>query len=144
MYDNEPFDDYIRSILGYPNTNNMYMPENNNNNYNGYNSYSNYSANNMSGNQDLEQYYPEIYKIIYPMIQKRCSIVTGNITVELIEEMTNEIYSSVEVTNEINVNINVQNDASNNRIERAKTILRNIYNILGKRENIGNMKNHHI
>ena len=42
MYNNEPFDDYIRSILGYPNTNNTYIPENNNN----YNSYYNYSANN--------------------------------------------------------------------------------------------------
>ena len=114
MYNNEPFDDYIRSILGYPNINNTYTPENNN-----YNSYYNYSANNTvdtNNNNEIEECYPEIYKIIYPMIQNRCKRITEPLTKDLIENITNEIYSSIEVTNEINIdNVNIasQNEVNN-------------------------------
>ena len=114
MYNNEPFDDYIRSILGYPNINNTYTPENNN-----YNSYYNYSAKNTvdtNNNQEIEECYPEIYRIIYPMIQNRCKRITEPLTKDLIENITNEIYSSIEVTNEINIdNVNIasQNEVNN-------------------------------
>ena len=50
MYNNEPIDDYIRSILGYPNVNN-----NDNNMY--YNQMSNMNTyNNLNNNPILEEY----------------------------------------------------------------------------------------
>lgn len=108
MYQNESFDDYIRSILGYPNTNNMYI---------GSTPRQNEMAYENIDNSDLEACYPEIYKIIYPMISQRCARVTGTVTKEMVESMTDEIYSAIEVNNEINVNINLQNEVTNNRNE---------------------------
>ena len=104
MYNNESFDDYIRSILGYQNMNNMYI-QNNSNNYN-------LSNNNR---EELENCYPEIYKIVYPMISQRCSTMSQPVTRETVENMTDEIYSAIEVNSEINLNINLQNKTTGNR-----------------------------
>lgn len=113
MYQNESFDDYIRSILGYPNPNTMYMQ--------------NYPAEfprmNQPTNQnpELEKCYPEIYKILYPMITKKCSQISEPVTSELVDSMTDEIYSAIEVNNEINVNINLQNSVTNHRTQNQAT-----------------------
>ncbi len=105
MY-NETYEEYIRSILGYPNTVDTYqsMPTNN--------------ISSMS-TQELESCYPEIYKVVYPMINKACSTNTRPITSELIDELTNEIYLSIESDNEINVTINLNNEISNNNENRS-------------------------
>lgn len=108
MYNNESFDDYIRSILGYPNASNMYM-----NNISEDNTMS-YVAN---SDENLEDCYPEIYRIVYPMISQRCSRITEPVTREMVENMTDEIYSAIEVNNEINLNINLQKEVTNNRNE---------------------------
>jgi len=101
MYENESFDDYIRNILGYPNTSNMM-------------NMGNFSQNNnvatTSSNLELERCYPEIYKVVYPMILQRCSKISQPVTDEMIEGITNEIYLAIDVNNEINVNINLQNE----------------------------------
>ena len=128
----QSYDDYIRSILGYP-------MQNHQNNY-----YDTYEANYRNEpNLNLEQYYPEIYKIIYPMIQKACALNTRGITEETIENMVDDIYSSIESDNVINVNINLQNPenrnisktaASNSNLkkEKKKTVKKN-----EKKENRG-------
>ena len=132
MYSNEPIDDYIRSILGYPNVN-----SNDNNMY--YSQMSNMNTyNNLNNNPILEECYPEIYRIVYPMITKRCSTAQGNITPDLVEDMTNEIYQAVEANNnEINVNINLQNDVqnSNNRNEIKNVPKSNVKKEETKEEN---------
>lgn len=46
--------------------------------------------------QELEKCYPEIYQIVYPMVQKACAENRGEITRELIDKLTDEIYSAVE------------------------------------------------
>lgn len=112
MYQNESIDDYIRSILGYPNTNTMYI-DNNQMDYS--------MMNQQSGrNQDLERCYPEIYRIVYPMITTRCSRITEPVTSELIDNMTDEIYSAIEVDNEVQVNINLQNTTTNSTVNRPE------------------------
>ena len=95
MY-NETYQEYIRSILGYPTTKNF------ENTYN----YS-YMQND---NIDIEKYYPEIYKLINPMICKKCNENNLPITKELIENMTNDIYFAIESDNQININITLQNN----------------------------------
>ena len=118
MY-NETYDNYIRSILGYPTRNQFeqynYEPQE-------YQEYRNPTFNtniNISGNNvELENSYPEIYKIVYPMVTKKCDNMRGEtITRDDIENMTDEIYSAIEVNSEINLNINLQNKTTGNRQE---------------------------
>ena len=69
---------------------------------------------------DLEECYPEIYKIIYPMVQKACD---GNMRAnskEEIEQMTDEIYSAIEDSNQINVNIHLGNTISTSNTNRSQ------------------------
>lgn len=111
MYDNQ-YEEYIRSVLGYPSTANM------NQNQMYQNEYPNPSQINMRN--DLEECYPEIYKIIYPMVQKACD---GNMRAnsrEEIEQMTDEIYSAIEDNNQINVNINLGNTISTTNMNRTQ------------------------
>ena len=103
MYDNQ-YEEYIRSVLGYPSTANM------NQNQMYQNEYPNPSQTSMRN--DLEAFYPEIYKIIYPMVQKACDGNMGANSREEIEQMTDEIYSAIEDNNQINLNINLGNTVS--------------------------------
>lgn len=78
------YEEYMRSVLGYQpanydNSNNINMEEISN-----------------RQTQELESCYPDIYRIVYPMVQKACSQNTQIITRELVDSMTNEIYFSVE------------------------------------------------
>lgn len=88
MY-NGSYDDYIRSILGYPNVNDNYERE-----YEYEDTY-NYRTN------DLEEYYPEIYGIVYPMVSKVCDGCSEPISRNVIENMTDEVYSAVEASTEM-------------------------------------------
>lgn len=90
MYD-ETYEKYIRSILGYPTYTNNF-----NSNYMAQQTYVN---NNQ--NIQIEDCYPEIYKIIYPMIKTRCANQTLPINSETIDQMTEEIYSAMETEKEI-------------------------------------------
>lgn len=111
----ETYEDYIRSILGYPNLNNNCMENN---------TYQNMPVMQQTKEEmtELEGCYPEIYKVVYPMVNKACSTNTKPITRELIEELTNEIYQSVENDNEINVTINLKNEVSGVPNHRSNTM----------------------
>ena len=109
MY-NETYDEYIRSILGYPVRNQFDQFNQGQQEYQGYQEYRNPTFNtniNISGNNvELENSYPEIYKIVYPMITKKCENVReSNITKDDIENTTDEIYYALESKNETQVNI---------------------------------------
>lgn len=102
MY-NETYEEYIRSILGYPNYGTTYQQQP---------MATNYERNDP--NAEIENCYPEIYKVVYPMICKACSNNNRPITPDLIDELTNEIYLSIENDNEINVTINLTNEVGGN------------------------------
>ena len=59
---------------------------------------------------DIENMYPEIYKIIYPMIQKACMQNNKPITKEVLDEMTSDIYNNIEANNIVNLNIDIVNN----------------------------------
>ena len=123
MY-NETYDDYIRSILGYPTRNQFEQYNLEQQEYQGYQEYRNPTFNtniNISGNNvELENSYPEIYKIVYPMISKKCNNMReSNITKDDIENMTDEIYYALENQNETRVNINLSNDVSSAKTSNA-------------------------
>lgn len=113
MY-NETYDEYIRSILGYPPMR----------------TYNNYQDNNDQNisyetreNTDLEKCYPEIYKIVYPMITKKCNNVRSTLTNDDIENMTDEIFYALEERNETRLNINLTNDVRTTaQYDKTKTV----------------------
>ncbi|MDO5011852.1 MAG: hypothetical protein Q4E31_13575, partial [Intestinibacter bartlettii] len=102
------YEDYMRSVLGYQGINNY--PNTYNMNYDNYERYDSYTMPTMAPMasnqpmsamsniqmQELENCYPDIYRIVYPMVQKACEQNTRPITRELIDIMTNEIYSVIE------------------------------------------------
>lgn len=113
MY-NETYDDYIRSILGYPP---MRSYEDNFQEYRNQNVNTN-SINTVS-DMDLESCYPEIYKIVYPMVCKKCDSVGMNVSNDDIQNMTDELYLALEGRAEIQLNINLGNEVRNS--ETANT-----------------------
>ena len=118
MYYND-YEDYMRSVLGYSSTNdNTYCNSCNYGiNYNDmdYNNYRNSATN-------IEHMYPEIYRIINPMVCRMCDNNNQPVTEYLIERMTDEIYDNVvnraEIQNVINLNISTR-DGNKELIESA-------------------------
>lgn len=109
MYYNE-YEDYMRNVLGYNNRNNI---NSYNENYEqNYYSTPTYNNNYRMMQDNIEDLYPDIYKIINPMVCKICQNNTRPITNELVEQMTMEVYSNIEA-DEINVvNINIETNDS--------------------------------
>ena len=122
MFD-ESFDEYIRSILGYPSTGmgrNMYGMESTMTSMgnNMPNMMSNAMPSTMS-NSELEACYPEIYKVVYPMVSTACKNNTRPITKELVDNMTNEIYFAIEGND--NVTINLQTGDTNMPVQNRNS-----------------------
>lgn len=147
MYYND-YEDYMRSVLGYSNTNdNTYCNScNYGMNYNDM-EYNNSSFRNTASN--VEHMYPEIYRIINPMVCKICDNNTKPVNEYLIEQMTDEIYDNVvnrvEIQNVINLNIGTReidnaSEISENRGDvkenRSSTTTSSNSNTLGRNSNI--------
>lgn len=94
--DYQNYEDYMRSVLGYQ-TGNIYANTYGmNNDY-----YNNMPDLDMSFNQAeserLNNFYPEIYKLLYPMVCKICNQNSNReITKDLVDKMTDEIYINFE------------------------------------------------
>lgn len=78
-------------------------------NYSPYRQSMNYQNRGISNNE-MEKLYPEIYKVVYPMVKKVCANNNRTITNEVIEEMTQEVYNNVETNNGIELNITLNNN----------------------------------
>lgn len=117
------FEEYMQNILGYTrniNTYNMNFQENKGRN-NMYQDlilpqmkYINMQQNiNGTWNSNLEEMYPDIYNIIYPMVKEACMRNTKNIDKNLINEMAKEIYENLEPSNNsVEININLRNETT--------------------------------
>lgn len=84
---------------------------------NGYNSYDTRS------NSEIEECYPEIYGIVYPMVQKACRNITQPVTKADVEKMVEELYNNLEGTEEVNLNITLNNNVENsnrNQVGQSK------------------------
>ena len=77
---NSVYDEYMKSVLGYQPV--EYID-------------TTYNYSDIM-NENIEDYYPEIYRIVYPMVQNICLRNTKPINKQLIESMTEEIYFSIE------------------------------------------------
>lgn len=112
MYNNI-YEEYIRNIIGYPN----------NANNNCYSCNMNMEDNNymfpQATRSQIEQCYPEIYRIIYPMIKKACDDNWNLTTEEEVDRITDEIYYAIEDNNQINININLENTVGTKNTENT-------------------------
>ena len=114
---NSLYEEYMRSVLGFDtqNTYNMYSSD----------SIDQMNAMNNIQQQELENCYPDIYRIVYPMVQKACMNNTRMVNKELIDELTDEIYFAVE-DNELTENRNSNSKNSENRqLENRQRVIRN-------------------
>lgn len=125
MYYND-YDEYMKNVLGYTNMNNNTYCSNCSYgiNYNDFD-YNNYRKNDVS---NIEQMYPEVYRIINPMVCRMCDNNTQPVTEYLIEQMTDDIYDNAikkfEIKNVINLNIEtreVDDVSKTEKIENRST-----------------------
>lgn len=89
MY-NSNYEEYMRNVLGY-----SFVPKDT------YQMQENiYEVGRIPDfeNETLENLYPDIYRMIYPMVQKACMQRNGVINGKAIDEMTEEIYRAMEET----------------------------------------------
>lgn len=114
MY-NSNYEEYMQNVLGYnirP-QNTYQMPENIYEMQRG----SNYE------NIDLENLYPDIYRMIQPMVQKACMRVTGVINEEMLNRMTDEIYNAMtEETREVRDVKKSSNDIRTSNSQNVKKV----------------------
>ena len=111
---NQDYNEYLRSVLGdglYQNEYDQYPMQ-----YDG----GFWDRNDENRRRELEECYPDIYKLLYPIVQKECRNNTRSLTKDVIEELTDRIYNQVIQNNEIQLNINIQNQSNNRAQENNK------------------------
>lgn len=117
MY-NYSYNEYMNNLLGY-NTqmnrnsiyNNMIEPYENENFF----TY-------QQTDKELEDCYPDIYKMVYPMVCKACLYINEEITPDLVERITNDIYENLEQEENPNENRNEEIKMNYNNIQNSKNI----------------------
>lgn len=115
MYNNQ-YENYMGNLMGY----NM-NPMMNMNNINTSEMYE--SENNCEYIQtNVDSMYPEIYRVIYPMVVKNCMAVDENITEDLVSRITNEIYVNVEHMEESQQNRSSSITVSPNKSSKNVTL----------------------
>lgn len=125
MYNNN-YEEYMRSVLGYNNRNNVNSyNENYEQNYYAnplYNANSSYNTNTRMIKEGIEDLYPDTYRIINPIISRICQNNTKPLTKELLEEMTNEVCKCAELKD---INDMRQSQMQDNKDNRKTSVHRN-------------------
>lgn len=123
MYNNV-YQEYINNMLGQSYRNTINFAENT---YNNFEQMEYFQNDNM--NQELEKFYPDLYRIIYPMVKAACMRNTKPLTKECIDEMVNEIYSNLVSEDEMTVlNINLTNEIKSKSTTDLKSSSKTILN----------------
>ena len=124
------YDEYMRNLMGCPN---MYTPMSQ--------PMFNYSNMETCSSADLERMYPEVYRVVYPMVCFACDNIRTPITEEMIDMMTDDIYDRVEADGRINVEVSVEvrndeesQESRQRRPRRRNRFLRDLIRILLLRE----------
>lgn len=97
---------------------------------------------------DLERMYPEVYRVVYPMVCRACDNVTMPVTETMLDSMTDDIYDRVEADGRINIEVTVEAEFRDNgssesrqmsrpRPRRRNRFLRDLIRVLLIRELLG-------
>lgn len=124
----QDYDEYIRGLMRYPSMPSHMCP----------------CSNIDVPSEDLEKMYPEIYRIIYPMVCFSCDNLKSHINEHIVDMMTDDIYDKIESDERIKIYISleIRNDTSesdnlidNRQFQRPRNrFLRDIIKILLLRE----------
>ena len=115
------YEDYMRGVLGYQGMNSY--PNTYNMSYDNYERYDPYAVHTMSPiasnqpttamsniqMQELENCYPQIYKIINPVVCEVCGKYRGEYTKESVDMLVNEVYKRISMNNEVNIKVQIDN-----------------------------------
>ena len=118
MYD-AYYDDYMRNVLGYNNLDdyrNIYsiMPQDI------YNMNTYMFDEIQSNEEEIGTLYPDIYKIVYPMVKKACLKNNKPINKNIVDNIVDDVYMNLESNEQININVNVGNVSKNNTYSSDK------------------------
>ncbi len=101
--------------------------------------------NTYRNNYNLEEFYPDTYKVIHPIVVKECSTNTMPITKEIIEKLTDNVYNAVEIDLKIETNTMKKDDKNINskqpedrNIRQRNSTLRDLIKILILNELLNN------
>ena len=74
--------------------------------------YPNMNSQNMNMMQanELENCYPEIYKVVYPMVKKVCMKCRSIPNPRMIDDMVEEVCNNLETNDRVELNITVNNE----------------------------------
>lgn len=130
------YEDYLQDYWGYPINGYQNTYEQNPEEYQyGYNTnrinleygffpyQQNYQKRGMS-TSEMEELYPETYKIVYPMVKKVCANNNRFISNEVIEQMANEVYNNIE-NNSVELNITLNNEVRGEKNVKAENTQEN-------------------
>ena len=102
------YEDYMRTVLGYiPQCSNIYES----------NDYI-LENNNCQNKKEIQEMYPEIYKILNPIIVDTCNNCQEPINKNNIEIIINEIYKKIENNKEILIKVNIDNRNDDRQVRR--------------------------
>lgn len=118
------YEDYMRSVLGYANNEPSYT----------YDSY--YPRIEEPRQEEIENLYPDVYRIVNPVVEEVCNRNRNkHITEDLVRTMTEEVYNNVEGNSKLQVNVQVKTELKNGDVinpnarqsetQRAQTRQRN-------------------
>ena len=90
MYNNTSYEEYMRNVLGYtPScmqdtfaTNDYYIMQN---------------SNECMENSNLNELFPDMYRKVYPLVCKECSMNTMPVTNEILEQMTDNVLNQIDI-----------------------------------------------
>lgn len=96
------YEDYMRAVLGYPQERREeYVPCEFEQGY--------YYENRLANTKELENCYPQIYKIINPVVCEVCGKYRGEYTKESVDMLVNEVYKRISMNNEVNIKVQIDN-----------------------------------
>jgi len=109
------YEDYMRSVLGYPIENqNTYGMEIFEKQFN-----DTMTDRNI---EQLENYYPEIYKLINPVVCEVCDTYNKISTKDELENMVEKVYYKLIENNEISMKLNIENRTIENNSIKQNSI----------------------
>lgn len=131
------YEDYMRAVLGYPiERRENYIPIEQSYNF----------ESRLTNTKELEECYPEVYRIINPIVCEICNKYNGNYTKDTINIMVDEVYKRISLNNEISIKINLDNKTQEKEIHRnnLKTGINNRILDDNIRKNVENENNRQI
>ena len=105
------YEDYMRSVLGYPMTNELYANQ----------TFTNCASCSNQNSRELEELYPQIYRILNPIVCDVCNKCTKPVNRDILESMVNEVANRVELNNEVSIKINIDNRTTDKEVIDNRT-----------------------